>query len=746
MFAAIGRLAATRARGVLIIALLALIAAAVVGFTVFDKLKPDGFTDPNAESTQVQSTVDRNFGGDVDVVAMVTAKTGFVDDADARAVGSDLAARIKADPNVTDAVSYWQTHAPSLRSTDGRNALIAVKLKDSGVDATETFVDKYAASGPAYQVTFGGLSMMYVDANKQVGKDLGLAEGIAVPIILILLVFAFGSLVAACLPLLIGAVTVFGTFAALSGIASATDVSVYSINLTTALSLGLAVDYALLMVSRFREELAGGRDVHAAVVRTVQTAGRTIAFSGATVTVALAVLTVFPLYFLRSFAYAGIAVVLLAMFTSIVVLPALLKVLGRRVNAGRLPWFKKTPTTVSPFWRRVADVVTARPVLCALPVIALLALGAIPLLHAEFGTPDDRVLPTTAQTRIVGDQLRTHFPDDTSNAVEVVVSDQVSGTAVGQYAQQLSKLPDVSGVQSSAGDFATGTAKGITPADATLSKPGVQRFEVITADDSRSASAQDLVRTIRSTAGPTGVRPQVGGPAAVLLDSKYAISSRLPLTIGLIALSTFILLFLFTGSVLQPIRALVFNVLGLSATVGLMVLIFQKGWLSDFLGFTPMPLDTSMLMLLFCIAFGLSMDYEVFVLSRIKEGHDLGHDRRSAVVDGLSHTGRIVSTAAVLIGVNFFAFGTGGVSFIKLFGIGTGVAILVDATLIRGVLVPAGMRLLGKAAWWAPGPLRKLHNKIGLAEAAPAEPVEPAESAESTESTAAPAKPHATVG
>ncbi|MFC4855497.1 MMPL family transporter [Actinophytocola glycyrrhizae] len=726
MFTAIGRFAATRARGILVVALLALIAAGAVGFTVFSKLKPDGFADPAAESSKVQEAIDDEFGGQVDVVVMVSTKAGTVDDELVRGPAADLAERIGDDPAVTEAVSYWGTGAPSLKSEDGKHGMIAIKLDGDDITATEEFAERYAdASTDAYDVHFGGPKMMSVDSRTQVGKDLALAEGIAVPIILVLLVFAFGSLVAASLPLLIGAATVFGTFAVLAGIASATDVSIYSINLTTALSLGLAVDYALLMVSRFREELTSGRSIEDSVVRTVQTAGRTIVFSALTVAVALAVLTIFPLFFLRSFAYSGIGVVLIAMLTSVVILPALLKVLGYRVNSGKLPWFKKTPSAVSPFWRRVASAVTARPILCALPVIAVLVLGALPVLKSEFGTPDDRVLPTSTQTRTVGDTLREHFPDDNSRAIQVVVPGAVSPEQVTDYATTLSNLPDVARVESSAGVFADGANQGVPPTAADMGRTDVQRLAVITEDDARSANAQELVHTIRDTAGPTDADPQVGGSAAVLVDSKNAIGSRLPLAAGLIALSTFILLFLFTGSVLQPIRALVFNVLGLSATIGVLVLIFQEGWLSDFLGFTPMPLDTSMLMLFFCIAFGLSMDYEVFVLSRIKEGHDLGLDRRASVVDGLSHTGRIVSTAAVLIAVNFFAFGTGGVSFLQMFGIGAGLAIMIDATLIRGVLVPAGMRLLGRAAWWSPKPLRALHDKIGLSESAPPEPPAP---------------------
>ncbi|MDQ3789220.1 MAG: MMPL family transporter, partial [Actinomycetota bacterium] len=457
MFTAIGRFAAKRARWILVVALLALTAAGAVGFTVFSKLKPEGFSDPAAESSQVADLIDDEFGGQVDVVALVSVKDGSVDDV--RADATDLVQRIGDDPAVTEAVSYWETGAPSLRSEDGKHGMIAIKLEHDDITATEEFADRFAdASTSEYDVYFGGPKMMSVDSRTQVGKDLALAEGIAVPIILVLLVFAFGSLVAASLPLLIGAATVFGTFAALSGIASATDVSIYSINLTTALSLGLAVDYALLMVSRFREELKSGRSIDDAVVRTVQTAGRTIVFSALTVAVALAVLMIFPLFFLRSFAYSGIGVVLIAMLTSVVVLPALLKVLGYRVNAGRLPWFRKTPSAVSPFWRRVASVVTKRPVLCSLPVIAVLVVGALPVLKAEFGTPDDRVLPESTQTRTVGDTIRADFPDDSSRAIQVVVTGLLPRAQVADYAGRLSELPDVARVESSSGVFVDGAS------------------------------------------------------------------------------------------------------------------------------------------------------------------------------------------------------------------------------------------------------------------------------------------------
>jgi RND superfamily putative drug exporter len=358
-----------------------------------------------------------------------------------------------------------------------------------------------------------------------------------------------------------------------------------------------------------------------------------------------------------------------------------------------------------------------RPVLAGAPVLVLLILAAIPLLRAEFGTPDDRVLSTASESRVVGDSLREQFPGDDSRAIQIVTTGPVDSVGVADYARQLSELSGVSRVSSSAGSFVDGQNGGSAPGDVTLAGATAQRLTVITEAESISSEAQDVVGAVRALPAPSGVETKVGGSAAVLVDAKDAIGSRLPLAALLIAISTFLLLFLFSGSVLQPLRALVFNLFGLGATLGLMVLVFQDGWLSGALGFAPMPLNINMLVLLFCIAFGLSMDYEVFVLSRIKESHDFGASPYDAVTNGLYRMGRLVSVAAALIAVSMFAFGTSGVSFIQMFGIGTGLAILVDATLIRGILVPVGMRILGSRAWWAPRPLRRLHDQIGLREA-----------------------------
>jgi len=711
----LGSFVVRRARLVLLATVLLVAGAIVVGIGAFSKLAGGGFDDPNAESTRSAEVLTERFSGEADLVLVVDAGRPVDQMA---AAGRELTRRLSAEPDLHGVASYWTTGAAAMRSEDGTKALVIASIGgdyDSRSEVTDRIVGTYGGRHDGLTVEVGGEAGVNHDVNGQVGRDLALAESIAVPIILVLLVLAFGSLVAALIPLAIGTIAIFGTFAELSVLGSLTDVSIYSINLTTALGLGLSIDYALLMVSRYREELGKGADVEAAVIRTVETSGRTILFSAATVAVALAALLVFPLYFLRSFAYAGIGVILIAMLSALLALPAILTVLGHRVNAGRLPWAKGAPRTVAPLWGRLAGVAMRRPGLTALPVVAGLVLLATPLLHVEFGTPDDRVLPTTATSRVVGDALRDDFGSDDTSAVTVVSTQPVTSTEIAGYAARLSRLPDVVRVESAAGTYAGGQRAATSPADARLVADGIQRLAVVTNADTRSEAARNLVDSVRALPGPY----LVGGATAQFMDSQHAIGSRLPFAGGLIALTTFVLLFLFTGSLLQPLRALLLNVVGLSATLGAMVLIFQDGHLSGFLGFTPLPLDTSMLVLLFCIAFGLSMDYEVFVLSRIKEHHDTGMALAPSVTEGLARTGRIVSMAAVILAVSFFAFGTGSVSFIQLFGIGSGLAVLIDATLIRGILVPAAIRVLGRRAWWSPAPMRRLYGRFGVSEAAP---------------------------
>ncbi|HEY5457503.1 MAG TPA: MMPL family transporter [Acidothermaceae bacterium] len=700
MFYTLGSVIVRRARLVLALSVAALLVFAVLGVGVFGRLLSAGFDNPASGSSKAKVLLDQKFGGDPDMIFLVHATSGTVDGAAAASSGEALATKLKADPRLTGVTSYWTTHAPSLRSKDGTDALILTRVvgNDNQAATTSTkLLSAYAHENTsAATVRIGGA--LGTGIGGQVTKDLAVAESIAVPLTLILLMVVFGSVVAALLPLSIAVLAIFGTLAELSMLTHVTSVSIFAINLTTALGLGLGIDYALLMVSRFREELANGVDVPEAVARTTATAGRTIAFSALTVAAALAAMIVFPVYFLKSFAYAGVGVTAFAAMGALIVMPALLTVLGHRVNAGRIPGIKTVRSAETPFWGRLAKAVMRRPIIAALPVVAVLLFMATPLLKVTFAAPDDRALPTSAASHQVGDALRGDFATAPS-VTDVVVSPALSPTALSTYETALSAVPGVQHVVDS------GTVS------------GAQRLAITTGLYSTSSAAATMVKQVRDVGAPAGTHVLVGGDTAALIDGKNAISSRLLLAGGIIVVTTFILLFLFTGSIVQPVRALLGNALTLGATLGAMVWVFQDGHFSTFLGFTPTPTNTSMPVLLFCIAFGLSMDYEVFLMSRIKELHDGGAPNADAVTRGLARTGRIVSTAAALLAVSFFAFATSKVSFIQFFGLGTGLAILIDATLVRGVLVPAFMRAFGENSWYAPKLLRRLHNRIGLSDA-----------------------------
>ncbi|OLE21581.1 MAG: hypothetical protein AUG44_27120 [Actinobacteria bacterium 13_1_20CM_3_71_11] len=715
-----GEFVVRRARLLLVISGVVLVAAAVFGAGAFGKLKNGGFDDPATQSSQAQQLIDQKYGGQSNLLLLVTAKSGKVDDPATAAAGKELVDKLSHETNVTGVFSYWTTGAPSLKSTDGVQAIVLGHVTgDQGemVTRAKDIIGRIAVDTPQFTVLAGGQAGTFRDVNTQVTTSLAIAEAIAVPVILVLLVLVFGSVVSALLPLAIGLVAIMGTFAELAFLGSVTDVSVFAINLTTALGLGLGIDYALFIVSRFREQLAAGDDVPEAVARTVATAGRTVIFSAGTVAAALAALLVFPQYFLRSFAYAGIGVVVIAALGASVLLPALLAVLGRRVNAGKVPWSRAVEARESARWGRFAALVTRRPALMAVPVIALLLLAASPLLKVNFGTPDAGVLRPSAASRQVSDALVTRFPGNATSPIDVVVTGPVSAAPLTSYAQRLSELPGVVRVDSSAGTFVHGTAGPANPANAGLGRPDGQRLTITSNLATQSDAAQTLVRSVRDVPGPDGAGTLVGGIDATLIDTTHSIGSRLPLAALLVVLTTFVVLFLFTGSIVQPVRALLLNALSLSATLGVVTWVFQQGHLSGLLQFTARPMDTSMTVLLFCITFGLSMDYEVFVLSRIKELHDQGASTEVAVSRGLARTGRIVSAAAVLLAVSFFAFMSGTVSFLQLFGLGSGLAILIDATLVRGVLVPAAMRVLGRAAWYSPKLLRRVYGRVALSEA-----------------------------
>ncbi|MFD7711719.1 MMPL family transporter [Streptomyces sp. NPDC059786] len=725
MFDRLAELAIRRSRLVLIVAVVAVALMAAVGLGAFGKLQGGGYDDPSSPSSRAKAAIEEEFGGQTNLVLLVTAARGGVDAPAAERSGRALVAQLKNERDLDNVVSYWDTGSTALRSGDGREAMVLAHVKGDATQQeknAEHVIDAYTGTRDgSLTVRAGGGAAVNSDMAAQSSEDLVLAEGIAVPLTLVLLLVVFGSVVAALLPLVIGVIAIAGTFALLYLLGSATDVSVFATNLTTALGLGLGIDYALLMLSRFREQLATGASVDDAVRHTVRTAGRTVAFSAATVAVALAALLLFPQFFLRSFGYAGVGVVAIAALSTLFVMPALFAVLGHRVNSGRLPWANRPRSGArAPLWGRLARTVMRRPAFTALPVLAVLLLAAGPLLGLSFGTPDERVLPEDAGSRQVSAVLRQDFDGSDDAAVHVVIDQPVSEDPLAAYATGLSRLPGVVRVEASTGTYTDGKAAAAGPAGAALGRPGAQRVTVVSGLTPKSEAAQSLVGRIRAAAPPAGTHPLVGGVDAELVDSKQSVSDRLPLALGTVALTTFVLLFLFTGSVVQPLRALVLNMISLGAALGVMTWMFQDGHLSSVFGFTAQPMDTSMTVLMFCIAFGLSMDYEVFVTSRIKELHDLGESTETAVADGLGHTGRIVSAAACLLAVSFFAFGTAKLSFMQMFGLGSALAILIDAVAVRGVLVPAAMRLLGRSAWYAPGFLRKVHGRFGLSEGGPA--------------------------
>ncbi|MGD1223095.1 efflux RND transporter permease subunit [Streptomyces krungchingensis] len=602
-------------------------------------------------------------------------------------------------------------------SADGSSGARTSPGESSARGASARTAPSGEAPGPsapggtaALHVRVGGPALVEAEIQDLSDSDLKRAEAVVVPGTLILLVLVFGSVMAALLPLLIGGLAVAGTLLVLNVLGAVTDVSVFALNLTTALGLGLGIDYGLLVVSRFREEIAAGRPSREAAVATVRTAGHTIVFSAATVCAALATLLVFPPYFLRSFAYAGIAVVAIAALGALTVMPALLALLGRRVNAWPVPWRRRARAGgASRGWESLARRVVRRPVLAALPVIGLLAVLAWPFAHASFATPDDRTLPVSATSRQAGDALRDEFGGKGATPLTVFTTSTTPQVAQ-DYGPRLSALPDVAEVVGPSGVYRDGRQVGGTDpraAGTATDTDGPAFLVVVPSADPRSGAAQQLVRAIRAMPVPAGTSVHVGGPSAVLVDAKDTVAHRLPAALAIITVTTFVLLLGFTRSVILPFKAIVLNALSLAAVLGAMVWVFQNGHLQNLLGFTPGPLTTTMPVLLLCIVFGLSVDYEVFVLARIKEAHDAGQGTADAIVTGIARTGPIVTAAGALLAFTLLSFGTSRVGLLQFFGIGAGLGVLLDATLVRGVLVPALMRLAGRWNWWTPRPLRR---------------------------------------
>ncbi|MEX2587522.1 MAG: MMPL family transporter [Actinomycetota bacterium] len=701
-----------------------IVVAGALGGGVLNKLSSGGFADPDAEATRAATIIQEQFhAGTPNLILLVTANEGTVDDPAAARAGLALTQELAAEPKVEQVYSYWSLgNAPPLRSQDGSQALVMARIPGSEEDVmhgAEELSEPYTRSDAAIDVVPTGQAEIYRQISTQVEQDLRKAELVTFPIVLLLLFLVFAGLVAAGLPLAVAVVAVLGTLMVLSGITELTEVSIFSLNLTTAMGIGLGIDYSLFIVSRFREELRGGLDTQDAVVRTVTTAGRTVLFSGLTVAISLAALLVFPMYFLRSFAYAGITVVVMAVLGAIVFLPALLAVLGPKVNS--LSIRRKDAEDVPGFWHSLAMFVMRWPLPIATVVVIFLAVLGAPFFNVQFGLPDDRVLPADVSSRAAQDQIRQNFTSFEAGALSLVAPDASLGDsgdqALADYATRLSAISGVARVDAATGSYSDGTL--VMPPS-----PESQRFvtdeatwlAVVPSGEPLSAEGERLVDDVRSLDSPFNVL--VAGPSAELVDAKASIFARVPWAAALILTATFVVLFMMTGSLLVPVKAVVLNLLSLSATFGAMVWIFQEGHLSELLGFTPTgTLDTSTPILMFCVAFGLSMDYEVFVLSRIKEEYDRTGDNAASVAWGLEKTGKIVTAAAALLAAVFIAFATSGISILKLLGVGLALAVIMDASLVRATLVPAFMRLAGKANWWAPGPLRRFHERFGFSEA-----------------------------
>jgi len=686
--------------------------AAALGFTAFGALQSGGQTDPAAESTVVEKSIEHDFGGRHDLVLVVRPVHGTVDAASVAAAGERLVAAVRRDPALQGVQAYWPGRTPGLAAPDHRAALVLAHGIGSD-DQIDAAISRYHDFDPGLRINAGGRHGFSATAHKEIGRSLMFAELIAVPVILLLLLLVFGSVVSALLPLGVGTVAIFGTFAELAGLGRLVDVSTYAVNLTTALGLGLGIDYALLMVNRFRERLAAGDDVDHAVTHTMVTAGRTVAFSAATVAAALASLLVFPQYFLRSFAYAGVGVILIAAAAALVPLPAALAVLGTRLNRGRIRHAGLNSHRGSRWWRRQTQWVMAHPGRSLAAGLGLLAILAAPAIRVSFGTPDDRVLRSGTDARQAGDILRADFPRADSSALDLLVDGIHDPAASAALARDVAAVPGVRQVVTELGRY--GADAGPAPA-AELAAGRVRWWKVSTAFDPASNGAQAVVGALRRLDPPAGVTLRVGGDTAELVDVKHSVAIRSLIAAPIMVGTTFLLLFLLTGSVLQPLRALVSTLLSLLATLGIVTWAFQLGHLAGPLSFTPTATNLPMTVLLFCVVFGLSMDYEVFVIGRIRERLDLGDDPASAAVTGLARTGRLVSTAAALLAVTFAAFAVSSVSFLQMFGVGAAVAVLLDATVVRGLLLPSGLALLGRWAWFLPRWARPLHRRFGIAE------------------------------
>ena len=707
-----------RSKWILVVAGVFVVVAAGFGASAASRLSQGGFDANSEQSVQAASILQGRFGvKPANLEIIVTARNGTVNSPAVRAAGLALTRRLSSLAHVNDVKSFWTEGSPAeLRNSTSRSALLLGTIQgneDQVVRFEPPIARAFVHVPAAVTVEVGGFGPTFNEVNTVVERDLVKAEAVAVPLTLVLLLFVFGSLVSALLPLVVAGVSTAGTLLALRIITSFTPVSIFALNMTTVLGLGLAIDYSLFIVSRYREELAAGRSVDDAVARTLATAGRTVAGSALTVAASLSALAVFPIMFLQSFAIAGVAVALLSGIAAVVVLPAVLAALGHRVNSGKV-WTRSVQQKDEGMWSAGARKVMRRPWLFLFAGVAVLGVLGAPVVGIHLGYFDTRVLAPSDHVRQVDDQISSQFGPGQDYALFAVPrSGQATfpEASLDAYASRLSEVHAVGQVATATGIY-EGGSKLATPASylrgyAKGSPGNTQAWLSITPSiNAMTPAGVTLVHAVRAVPAPVAML--VGGNPANYADSDAVIYRYMPLCVGLIAVVMLALLLLLFRSVVLPLKALVLNVLSMSATFGAMVWIFQDGHLSHLLDFTPTgSLIATMPILMFCVAFGLSMDYEVFLVSRIKEHHDAGLSDEDAVARGLQQSGRIITAAALLMSIVFLSVVSSGISFIKLFGLGLTLAVLADALLIRGVMVPAFMKLAGSANWWMPGGARR---------------------------------------
>lgn len=717
VFYRLGLFAAKRRWSVLFGYLISMIIFGTFGFQVFSAMQSEGFSDPNSDSSRAAKILVSEFGI-TDPVAVLAVETPTGVDVDAAAATSLLSDLAQLD-GVQSVVSYWSTGgAPTLLGTDGRTGQ-AIVIAEDGAETAELakqIVEEFTGEqGDLIVYAFGG-EVVGNAFEETITGDLYRAEAIAIPITAVILLFVFGSLVASGLPFLVAGGTIMGTFLVLFVISEFTEVSVFALNLVTGLGLALGIDYALLIINRFREELKSGKDVPKAVAATVSSAGKTVFVSGITVAVALASLLMFPQYFLKSFAYAGISVALLAVVGAMTAIPALLAILGRNVNRLKVRRGDLVPKDDGG-WAKLAKFVMRRPWPVLLGTITLLLFIASPALNTVLGQVDERALPADNPAAIAGEVLRERFTGNDSSPYDIVLIEPGSTAEIQAYAIEISRLPEIVRVVTSSSIISDGNVIGPNADSNSFTTATATRIEAIGDVRPIDPAGEALLEEIRAIVAPAQ-EVLVGGVAAESADATNSVIDRVWIVVLWLAIATMVILFMFTGSLLIPLKAFLLNLLSLGAMLGALVWVFQGGQLNWLTGdyIVTGTVDISTIILIAVIAFALSMDYEVFMLSRIKEEHDAGASTTDAVAFGLQRTGRIVTAAALLIAIVFAAFLTSSATNIKQLGFGVTIAILLDATVVRGLLVPSFMRLAGNANWWAPAPLKRLYARFGLKE------------------------------